>query len=577
MKKQILMSVLAASLMTACTDTADLDQLTERVENIENRLDGNGSEQAASLEESLQAILDRIISLEGANASLDAVAADLEAMQVLIDALSKTAPENEAEIERILAELEALQNKVSGNSDMITAIEDMMKGEAEVWWGNIATSEDLTAFGEGNYAIISGDVYLNSDDVVEALQNVVFVGGNVHVGEVTAIDWDVENIGASLMVKDQMSITSLVMENLKSVGGELMISGNTSLETVELPSLAYVNEEVHVNGLHEGMDEFGGYFSRSVITTFDLSGLVVANDDMTLESIGQDAVVLTSLTQVNGDFVLNALKETATLAFPALDMVDGSLTISGNAKLSVLEMDELTYVANDLQVVNNSGGGGFGIGFGGESTGIEHLVTFGKLETVGGGIYISSNSEMKTIDAFNALTSVGEYSSITIENMNFLNHFNAFNALESANNVTIWGIYNYDDPSAEIDITAFNMATSVSTVILTDVGVKLNTFEFFKNVEQVTSSVELGGQWSPLRLMNTMVGFEKVAYLGWSGFTVYVETVDNPYGNWCAFADMITKKNEGLQMYGDIIFNERLEGVSDYTVVDNSTITPCVE
>ncbi|WP_281616391.1 hypothetical protein [Flammeovirga sp. SubArs3] len=574
MRKQILMSVLAASMFTACTsETADLDSLTERVESIENRLDGIGEEQAASLEETLADIYLQLTTLSDANSDLSGLIADIEALELLLETLQETNADEE-DIADVLAQLEALQDKVDGNSDMIDAVEDLVSGEAQVWWGNIATADDVSMFAEGNYKIISGDVYLNSTNVLSTLSDVVFVGGNVEVSNIETLDWNVENIGGSLLVVDQVELSSITMDKLKSIGGEFTVVNNSKLATLEVPALAYVNDKLHVDSFISGEDE-GGYFEKAYITSFDLTGLVAVNNDMVLNAVGDATITLDALTEVHGDLELTGLSETATLACPELLSVDGNFYVNNNAKLATFEVPKLMTIGNELQFNNNSGGGGVGIGFGGESTGIEYLTTFEELVEVGGGVTIASNQSLTAIDAFNKLESVGSYSTIYIESHPKLTTFTAFNALTEAYNINFFAVENFDDADATLSMDAFNNVESVVNVAIDYITVKLDKFEVFGMLTQLSGTGEFGGQYSPLRIQDEFVGLHMIDYLGWGGLKVYIETPAEAYTNWCSFNDVITNKEEGLQMYGDIIFNERVEGVSDFTTVDNSTITSC--
>jgi hypothetical protein len=89
-----------------------------------------------------------------------------------------------------------------------------------------------------------------------------------------------ENVGGSLTIASNPSLTTIAMPALASIGASLEISGNTSLTTIAMPALASIGTSLEISGntsltsvevpsLHQmGGDPIGDDFTVSRNSTF---------------------------------------------------------------------------------------------------------------------------------------------------------------------------------------------------------------------------------------------------------------------------------------------------------------------
>ena len=526
MKKYFLLLIFPVLFM-ACQDDSELNALKERVDELEGRL----SEVEQAQQDALAAaIADLMTEIENLEASNDATA---------------------AEIAELLAELEAL-------SVDVTNLEGDLDAESgKVYWGNVVSADDYAAITEGSYSIISGYVEASDDDHLAALAGIEVIGGYLNISGGSMADLALTTIGGDLMIM-HTDLTSLTASNLTSVGGDMILSVNSLLATVDMAALKIVAGDLKVDGAYWNTDF--NYQESAALTSLSMTNLIATGGDMTIEWIGMAEMAFDMVTEVGGSLTVAENRSTAEISFAALTSVDGDLSITNAVVLEAVNFDALVTIGDDF-LFSGNGEAGFGIGGGGDPTGISVLDDFAALTTLGGNLEISNNSQLTQIIGFDALTDFD--GDIRLDWNQILYNVEGFNSVTIAGMVSIDGIENYDNA---LSVDAFNAITNLND------GFVLNTYTEVADVTvfaEVTQGgyILMGSQWAPLNLTGTFTGFEKMTncydtYSAWiGGVNVYASVLvyfTADAAQWCSFKSLVDVKNGSSPwgVSGDIIFME---------------------
>ncbi|MBI9104977.1 MAG: hypothetical protein JEY99_21355 [Spirochaetales bacterium] len=318
--------------------------------------------------------------------------------------------------------------------------------------GNTLLS-DITAL-SGITSIQGGDLYINNCDALASLdglhnvssisgtlmildmnnagftdlsglENLSSIGGDLQLGPTSDIGGNntllslaglekLSSIGGSLKIHTNNSLASLNgLQNLTSISGNLEIGANNNYGPINLSDISQLSGITSVPG-------FLNICATTLLT--DLSGI------SNIESVGSLIYI------INNDGL-------QTINLPNLTSVGGNISVSTNSVLTSLSMNNITSAPSSLQILNNiilssinfssleSIGNHFTIS---DSSALQYITGFDKLDTVIGDLGINSNSALVDIDGFNGtaqLQLVG--GQIFVDNNSLLEDLDGFAGLVS--------------------------------------------------------------------------------------------------------------------------------------------------
>ncbi|HJL25785.1 MAG TPA: PQQ-binding-like beta-propeller repeat protein, partial [Polyangiaceae bacterium LLY-WYZ-15_(1-7)] len=192
-----------------------------------------------------------------------------------------------------------------------------------------------------------------------------------------------------------------------------------------------------------------------------------------------DTGALTGLRVIGRDLEVVASHDLLALSLPALERVDGSLTVRRNRAVERVELPRLREVGGRVRIDDDAT--------------LESLGPFPALERVGGPIWITDLERLRSIEGFGALEAID--GSLHVERVPELERLTGFRALASARHVVV-----ADTPSL-VALRGFD-ALSTADGVYVDGAPELATFAAFGALAEVAGDLRLhlGALASPASL-----------------------------------------------------------------------------
>ena len=464
MKKSLLsLLILGLALSLGGCFKDDFEDLQNQIDDLDNKIEN--LEQAQQ-----QALLEEIAKLQ----------ASIVALQAENAALQDSNSELDAQYAAMLAELEALENTVANNANA-------------VYYGDLITDEDFAAVEAQGATVVTGKAVPKTQAHADAMATVRMLGGNIELGAsldlsnlalenvsgdvvisgVNTTEAVVEipaltSVGGNFLVKSNMGLNEIVVDNLVIIYGQLSLEEIPVLTTISASSLDVVNE-IYINN-YDANDP--NYVGQGQLTNIDLSDANVSGS-VDINYIG--AVSNLIIGNIGGDFNCNYTGiDTLTISGT---MIEGDLSLQYNSSLGTVMAETLSEIGGDLVFYYNDNSWTWPMVI----VGLETMPSFDALTTIGGNVSITYNGALKTLDAFHNVTEVngnkieisangnssntrlvnvfsslvetgGDNSDADITINQSTEWFNGFNALDTAKNVYVWVdriydplTYNYSD------------------------------------------------------------------------------------------------------------------------------------
>lgn len=462
------------------------------------------------------------------------VQGDIDELQNQIDDLnSKVEDLERTQQEALLAAIASLQADLALlNSELVGDLE-LLQQEVEnnanaVYYGNVITDEDYALLTAQGATIITGRVVISSDAHVQALADVKLIGKNLEImGGSTITMAALQSVGENLLVSNISEDATIDLSTLSSVGGDfevmnnsgltsfianelVLISGglstmkNDALTTLSLAKLDQVDEII--------MDEYFAddpeYINIGALAMLDLSSTNV-NGDVEIHYIG--AVENLALGSVGGDLIC----EYSDVAKITLDgvSINGDFVLENNKFLSSIDVSNLSRIEGQLRIVSN-------FDWNTPGSGLTTMPSFAALTYIGGNVYIASNSNLTSVEAFNNVTEV-RGTDIEFSANGNLDNLNIFNALvNTANPGTQWGDYSHASINVNANTFWFTGFNSLVEALNLNVSIAKTAGVF----NEVTGEFEPGGDTSKFE------GFDNLTDVSVLELTVSEVTEFNAFG-----------------------------------------------
>ena len=430
---------------------------------------------------------------------------DFDELQKQVDELEQKVAENTKAIqEQIMTQIAKLQSDLTNlaqeTQDSFTGIEtslddittslDSISSDVEnnaktVFYGNLITEEDYTAYKEAGADVVTGKVivttpeqaaivsncrWVGSDLVTElgSLEGIQNVGGNVIVNSTdTIIEFKgLLTIGGDFEIPQHEGLTSVVADELVAITGEFSLDGGLkSLNKVSMKSLELIGS-VYING------ENTSIVSGKSMIMLDWNSPVIAGD-LEIEYLDNAE---TSVSDVYGDVSISECDITV-FNFEGTKM-GGDFSFVWNST-ETLNAVNLEMISGDVVIDNNNGsGGGGGPVSVGEAGGGLSLMAFDNLKVIDGDVTVTDNKSLFGI--FNSLEEVNgdiDFKTGNVKDANVI----AFENLVKVEDVYV------ADHSSMKSLTGFNKVTSVQNIHLGVEYVVVESLEIFNGLEKIES------------------------------------------------------------------------------------------
>ena len=279
---------------------------------------------------------------------------------------------------------------LAGDADLI--LEHLAVGNVKLLRGRFVLPTDFvdlggsTGFGAPPAACAGrttfiGDVILATDEDavafnvsgVQCIDGDLIFGGDVVFADLQSL----ERVTGTIRIRDTRAVEIGVGSVVDS--GGIDIGGNGQLTGLDLSSLTDVDGDVVVE-------------DNDALTGLNLGSLGSVSGDITIT--GNDGLITVdtgALTTVGGSILVDDNDSLGSLDVPALTTVGGSLTVTGNGSLDTVGAGALTTVGGSLVVTNNDD---------------LDEVDLGSVTGVDGNVFVGGNSQLVLID-LGALLAIG--------------------------------------------------------------------------------------------------------------------------------------------------------------------------
>ncbi len=513
--------LIAVLFLAGCVKQDDIDNLQKQIDELE--------EQVAKNTEAIQKdLLQQIASLQS----------ELEALS------AKTDEDNE-ELNDLIAGLQASLDTIS---------EDVENNAKSVFYGNLITDEDYAAYVEAGANVVTGKVVISTEEQADVVSNLRWVGqelisavgtleGIQNVGGdviITSTDTVIDlkgmvSIGGDFMIPVNPNLKNVVADDLMVLAGELgMESGNEQLTSISMKNLQVVGSIL----LENNSDNLGGA-TAGPLTVIELNNAHVAGDLEMYYVVDKYSNTGTSFSigQVDGDVIFdNCGIETVTIGTTTLR---GDLSITNN-NIKNFQLPDLTSVDGDVYLVDNyfnTSGGPVKATY----VGLENF-NVPKLAVISGDLIVEDNRLLG--DVLNKLPRVDGDIVFYVKNTSL--DVIAFESLESAgHDILVAGQLN--------SLTAFNALTTVDDYRSVSLGADLSPYNFlvvsnemkvFNNLESANATLKVSRYFNSNGGLGT--SFEKLSFMKNIYLYFFYRYDDLPDNS---FASL--KKVENLKVYGD--------------------------
>lgn len=406
----------------------DIDDLQNQIDELDQKVDELEQAQQAAL---LAAIAD---------------------MQAAIAALSGDVDEQYA---TLLANLQSLEEEVANNKDA-------------VYYGNLITDADFTAFTNQGASIVTGKVVATTQAHVDALALAKMIGGNLTLSGGTTITLPaLESVGGDLSITEvadtdaavslpvlasvggdfdiynTITLVSANMSELILISGNLTVENNTEFTTLNMAKLDLINGNIEFDELNPTDPNQWGNLVSIDLSSVNVQGYVECRylgfgAELNFGTVKGDlSIIETGIAKLEilnqsyeEDMNISGNKSLNTLSFPLLTTIKGDLTIYYNKSIPNLNaFNNVTIIEGDIVI---------------DSNGFESLEAFNNVIEVGGNISITGNGNLESIDVFNNLDGFYEngsrLSSSRLKDVTIsggCKWFTGFNKLEEVRNLDL--------------------------------------------------------------------------------------------------------------------------------------------
>ncbi|MFH6767853.1 hypothetical protein V8G56_03815 [Gaetbulibacter aquiaggeris] len=461
------------------------------------------------------------------------VQGDIDELQNQINDLnSKLEDLQRTQQEALLAAIASLQADLALlNSELVGDLE-LLQQEVEnnanaVYYGNVITDGDYALLTAQGATIITGRVVISSDAHVQALADVKLIGKNLEImGGSTITMTALQSVGENLLVSNISEDATIDLSTLSSVGGDFEVMNNSGLTSLMANNLVLISgglnsernlgfttlsfakldqvDDIYVNEYDDrDFDSLAGD-----LATLELSSANV-NNDVSIHYLG--AVANLALGSIGGDFICE-YSDLAKITSNAAT-IGGDFIMEYNKFLSSIDVVSLSRIEGKLRMVSN-------YDWNTPGSGLTTMPSFAALTFIGGDVYISSNSNLTTVEAFNNVTEV-RGTSIEFSGNGNLDNVNIFNALvDTANPASQWGDYSHASINVNANTFWFTGFNALTEALNLNVSIAKTAGVF----NEVTGEFEPGGDTSKFE------GFDNLTDVSVLELTVSEVTEFNAFG-----------------------------------------------
>lgn len=362
MKRKIFSMMLVAGMVAfgSCVGD-DIDNLQEQINDLNDQVTQLEDAQQAALENQVATLMAQIEALQAANNLQD--------------------EEYTAEITALLAQLSALENTVAEN-------------KAAVYYGNVISDGEYTAFVESGASIVTGRVEVRSQADVDALTKLETVGGSLTITNGTNIVLPaLESVIGSIVIEGVSETDAVIdLPILTVVGSNYSIFSNSGLTSVKTAALNFIAGDFTVDAVLEG-------YKASLISELELGNSDVKGSVYVAYLNGGDI----ELGQVGGSFIMkNNVVSNLDVKTTRLNG-DFSIEYTG-ADFTTINFENLVTIGGNFSFSNNDWDP-TGMGAEGGITSMNNVFT--ALTTISGNVNISNNKSLTTFNELNTVTTIG--------------------------------------------------------------------------------------------------------------------------------------------------------------------------
>lgn len=477
MKIRTITALMLAGMLSlnSCVNNGDIDELQDQINDLNSEVENLQQTQQ-------EALLAAIADLEAQLAALEnELGSDIDDLGTDYDAL--------------LADLGVLEEEVEKNANA-------------VFYGNVITEADYAALAaQAGATIITGRVVVAGDAHVQTLTNIQLIGTSLEINGGTTITMNaLQSVGEDLLVMGVSADATINFTKLSSVGGDVEIMNNSGLTSIMANELALISgglsseKNVALTTISLAkLDQVGMiYINEEVegdwdspageLAMLDLSSANVTNS-VNVQYVGK--VENLAIGSVGGDFICE-FTELAKITIDATS-IGGDFVIQNNKFITNIEVPNLTRIEGQLRIVSN-------LDWNTPGSGLAVMPSFEALTYIGGDVYISSNSNLTTAEAFNNVTEV-RGTNIEFSGNGNLDILNIFNALvDTANPASEWGDYSHANVNVNANTFWFTGFNSLLEVLNLNVTIAKTAGAF----DETTGMFEPGGDTAKLEGFNAL-------------------------------------------------------------------------
>ena len=476
---------------------------------------------------------------------------DFDDLQKQVNELEDKVAENTNAIqEQIMTQIAALQSDlttlaqetqdsftgINSSLDDITDNLDSISSDVEnnaknVFYGNLITDEDYTAYKDAGADVVTGKVIITTNEQAQTVSNCRWIGSDL-ITQLGSLE-GIQNVGGDVVVNSD-TVSVIELKGLLTIGGDFEIPQSANLVSVTADELVAITGEFSING---GTAKF----NKVSMTSLELIGTVYINGQDNSSATGKAIIALDwNSPVVAGDLEITYLDNDETSVSDVLGNVsisycdinivnfegtkiDGDFYFGWNTTETVNALD-VEIIKGDADIESNNASGGIGIGSTSDAGEGLSKMAFNSLKLINGNVNVIKNKGL--FDIFNSVSIVN--GDIEIRANVATGNFIVFESLTEAEKIIL-----FDDTQIE-SLRGFNKLTTCEGI---NFGYEkyliVNTLEVFNaitNLDEYNVNIHLyskSSRYPTLDLSNSfknLVNAFKINIFGYSRYNSYSNT-----------------------------------------------------
>ena len=501
MKSKIIRFFVIAGFFTATVTSCykdDFDELQKQVDELEGKV-----------AENTKAIQEQIMT-------------QIAALQADLTTLAQETQDSFTGVESSLGDITASLESISS---------DVENNAKSVFYGNLITDEDYTAYKDAGADVVTGKVIITTKEQAQTVSNCRWIGSDL-ITELGSLE-GIQNVGGDVIVNSD-TVSIIELKGLLTIGGDFKTPQSSKLISVT------ANELVAITGLFS-IDGGTETFNKVSMTSLELVGSIYINGQDNNSTTGKAIIALDwNSPVVAGDLEIKYLDNEETSVSDVLGdvsisycdinivnfegtKINGEFYFSWNTTETINALN-VEIIKGDVEIESNNASGGIGIGSTSDAGEGLSKMAFDALKLIDGDVSVENNKGL--FDIFNSVSIVA--GDIQVKAKVPTGVFIVFESLIEADEITL-----FDEAQIE-SVKGFNKLTTCESINLGNekyVVVKtLEVFNSITNLDEYNVNIHLYRQSSmypTLDLSNSfksLVNAFKINIFGYSRYSSYSNT-----------------------------------------------------